>query len=267
MADKRVVSRMNKELERLKKDPPHGITCWSVEGKLNHLEAKLLGGEETPYEGGVFKLEIKIPNRYPFEPPHVQFLTKIYHPNIDSAGRICLDVLKSPPTGSWKPAHNLHTILTSIQLLLAEPNPDDGLMVEISREYKHQRPAFVAKAKQWTSQYAKSTVSVSTQPVLSNEPVRSSSPQGSQESPPPMFTTSASLIVGELERSEGGTGGVGARRRRGSEETDGLSAYRVVSGEEVKGVEESDRSRGAKRKERPTDGGILGSCKRKHSQL
>ena len=155
MADKRLVSRMGKEMERLKKDPPHGVVCWPKEGRLNHLEVKLLGEESTPYAGGVFKLEIKIPNRYPFEPPHVQFLTQIYHPNIDTAGRICLDVLKSPPTGSWKPAHNLHTILTSILLLLSEPNPDDGLMADISSEYKYQRPTFVAKAKQWTSQYAK----------------------------------------------------------------------------------------------------------------
>lgn len=153
--DKRALSRLNKELERLKKDPPHGITCWPKEGRLDRLEASLLGGEGTPYEGGVFKLKIDIPHRYPFEPPHVQFLTKIYHPNIDTAGRICLDVLKSPPTGSWKPAHNLHTILTSVQLLLAEPNPDDGLMAEISNEYKHQRPAFIAKAKEWTAQYAR----------------------------------------------------------------------------------------------------------------
>ena len=159
-ADRRAVSRMSKELERLKTDPPHGITCWPRDGMLNHLEAKLLGGEGTPYEGGVFKLEITIPNRYPFEPPDVQFITKIYHPNIDTAGRICLDVLKSPPTGSWKPAHNIHTILTSIQLLLAEPNPDDGLMAEISSEYKHQRPTFLAKAKEWTQKYAMKLVPV-----------------------------------------------------------------------------------------------------------
>ena len=158
MADRRVVSRMKKELERLKKDPPHGVTCWSKEGRLNHLEANLLGAGGTPYEGGVFKVEIKIPNNYPFEPPHVQFLTKIYHPNIDTAGRICLDVLKSPPTGSWKPTHNLSLVLTSIQLLLAEPNPDDGLMADISREYKHERPTFVTKAKEWTCRYAKNVL-------------------------------------------------------------------------------------------------------------
>lgn len=154
MADKRVLSRMKKELERLKKDPPHGVTCWCKQGKLNCLEANLLGAEGTPYEGGVFKLDIQIPNNYPFQPPHVRFLTQIYHPNIDTAGRICLDVLKSPPTGSWKPAHNLHTILTSIQLLVAEPNPDDGLMADISSEYKQRRPTFNAKAKEWTHKYA-----------------------------------------------------------------------------------------------------------------
>lgn len=155
MADKRVLSRMKKELERLKNDPPHGVTCWCKQGKLNNLEANLLGAEGTPYEGGVFKLDIEIPTNYPFQPPHVQFLTQIYHPNIDTAGRICLDVLKSPPTGSWKPAHNLHTILTSIQLLLAEPNPDDGLMADISVEYKQRRPTFISKAKEWTCKYAK----------------------------------------------------------------------------------------------------------------
>ncbi len=81
---------MTKELERLKRDPPHGVKCWLKEGRLNHLEAILLGGEDTPYKGGVFKLEIKIPHRYPFEPPHVRFLTQIYHPNIDITGRICM---------------------------------------------------------------------------------------------------------------------------------------------------------------------------------
>ena len=170
MADTRVLTRMSKELEILKKSPPPGITCWPKEGRLNHLYVSLQGSESTPYEGGVFKLEIKIPNRYPFEPPHVQFLTKVYHPNIDTAGRICLDVLKSPPTGSWKPAHNLYTILTSIQQLLSSPNPDDGLMAEISSEYKYQRHIFDAKAKDWTSRHAKSTVVGPECTIDSNEP-------------------------------------------------------------------------------------------------
>ena len=149
------VSRLNKELERLRKDPPHGVTCWlKDETRLDSLQAQLLGAEGTPYEGGVFSLEIKIPERYPFLPPQVQFSTPIYHPNVDTAGRICLDVLKSQPQGSWKPAHNLSTVLTSIQLLLSEPNPDDGLMADISHEYKHNRPQFLEKAREWVKRHA-----------------------------------------------------------------------------------------------------------------
>lgn len=68
---------------------------------------------------------------YPFCPPAVRFLTVIYHPNIDGQGRICLDTLKMPPKGNWSPASNISTVLTSIRLLMAEPNPQDPLDKEI----------------------------------------------------------------------------------------------------------------------------------------
>ena len=146
----------------LTSDPPFGVSCWPKEGKLNSLEAKMQGAQGTPYEGGVFKLEIGIPDRYPFEPPQVKFVTKIYHPNIDTAGRICLDILKSQPQGSWKPSQNIATVLTSIQLLLSEPNPDDGLMADISAEYKHNKHLFVEKAQEWVKMYASEDVVMTT---------------------------------------------------------------------------------------------------------
>uniref|UniRef100_A0A8C0IUP2 Ubiquitin-conjugating enzyme E2 T n=1 Tax=Chelonoidis abingdonii TaxID=106734 RepID=A0A8C0IUP2_CHEAB len=118
------------------------------------IEWKILGGANTPYDKGVFNLEVVVPERYPFEPPKIRFLTPIYHPNIDSAGRICLDVLRLPPKGAWRPSLNISTLLTSIQLLMSEPNPDDPLMADISSEYKYNKEVFIKNAKQWTEKYA-----------------------------------------------------------------------------------------------------------------
>eukprot|EP00128_Syssomonas_multiformis_P006918 Colp12_sorted_trinity150504_noHs@36376 len=146
--------RMKRELEMLAKDPPFGISCWPKEESFERLEAQIMGVKETPYEKGIFKLEVVIPERYPFEPPKVTFLTPIYHPNIDDAGRICLDALKMPPKGAWKPSLNISTVLTSIQLLMSEANPDDGLMAEIASEYKYDRSKFNENARLWTQKHA-----------------------------------------------------------------------------------------------------------------
>lgn len=148
-------TRMQRELSILRKEPPPGISCWPVDDQqIDKLYAEILGSKETPYSGGSFKLEIQLPERYPFHPPKVRFVTKIYHPNIDGNGRICLDTLQMPPKGAWKPAWNISTVLTSIQLLMAEPNPEDPLDAEISNEFKYNKPKFLEKAKEWTQKYA-----------------------------------------------------------------------------------------------------------------
>uniref|UniRef100_H3B6P4 Ubiquitin-conjugating enzyme E2 T n=1 Tax=Latimeria chalumnae TaxID=7897 RepID=H3B6P4_LATCH len=148
------LTRLKRELELLSTEPPVGVTCWQHKNQMDDLRAQILGCVNTPYEGGVFNLEILITERYPFEPPKIRFLTPIYHPNIDSAGRICLDILKLPPKGAWKPSLNIFTVLTSLQLLMAEPNPDDPLMADISSEFKYNKPAFLENAKKWTQKYA-----------------------------------------------------------------------------------------------------------------
>lgn len=149
------VSRLRRELKLLATEPPPGITCWQETDQMDHLRAQILGGAHTPYEKGVFTLEIVIPERYPFEPPQIRFLTPIYHPNIDSAGRICLDILKLPPKGAWRPSLSIATVLTSIQLLMSEPNPDDPLMADISSEFKYNKPVFLQNARQWTEAHAR----------------------------------------------------------------------------------------------------------------
>uniref|UniRef100_A0A8N4I9M1 Ubiquitin-conjugating enzyme E2 36 n=1 Tax=Elaeis guineensis var. tenera TaxID=51953 RepID=A0A8N4I9M1_ELAGV len=81
---------------------------------------------------------------------NVRFLTKIYHPNIDKLGRICLDILKD----KWSPALQIRTVLLSIQALLSAPNPDDPLSDNIAKHWKANEAEAVEKAKDWTRLYA-----------------------------------------------------------------------------------------------------------------
>ena len=65
------------------------------ENDVRFLFGTIKGPEDTVYEGGVFNIDIQIPSSYPFEPPKMKFITKIWHPNISSqTGAICLDILK-----------------------------------------------------------------------------------------------------------------------------------------------------------------------------
>jgi hypothetical protein len=80
--------------------------------------------------------------RYPFEPPCLRFITPVYHPNVDVAGRICLDLLRLPPKGTWRPVITLSGLLTSLQMLLMQPNPDDPLMADIVSTQMLHPPRF-----------------------------------------------------------------------------------------------------------------------------
>lgn len=144
--------RIERELADLKKDPPSNCSAGPAGTNLFEWEAVLLGPEDSPYAGGVFHLILQFPMDYPFRPPHVQFKTRIYHPNINSAGAICLDILKT----QWSPVLTVGKLLLSISSLLTDPNPDDPLVPDIARQMKADRAGYEATARRWTAQYAKS---------------------------------------------------------------------------------------------------------------
>ena len=143
--------RLLREMSLVTKDPPPGVAAYTPHpSDMTHIRAQLTGPEGSPFEGGVFLLTVHITGRYPFEPPRCRFLTPLYHPNIDAGGRICLDTLKSPPAGSWSPAVSLPSLLLSIRSLMAEPNPDDGLVPEISDLYKRNPSGWEKEARRRT---------------------------------------------------------------------------------------------------------------------
>eukprot|EP01010_Urceolus_cornutus_P001606 NODE_2162_length_623_cov_614.517422_g1702_i0.p1 GENE.NODE_2162_length_623_cov_614.517422_g1702_i0~~NODE_2162_length_623_cov_614.517422_g1702_i0.p1 ORF type:complete len:153 (+),score=18.29 NODE_2162_length_623_cov_614.517422_g1702_i0:90-548(+) len=146
------LKRINKEAKDLAKDPPANTSAGPANPAADMFKwtATIIGPEGSPYAGGVFFLNIQFPTDYPFKPPKVQFTTRIYHPNINSNGGICLDILKD----QWSPALTISKVLLSICSLLTDPNPDDPLVPEIAQTYKKDRKKFNDMAAQWTKKYA-----------------------------------------------------------------------------------------------------------------
>lgn len=144
------LKRITKEWKDLEKDPPSSCSAGPVGDDLFHWQATLMGPTDSPYAGGVFSLNVFFPTDYPFKAPKVQFVTKIYHPNINSNGGICLDILKD----QWSPALTISKVLLSVCSLLTDPNPDDPLVPEIARLYKSDRSRYDATAREWTHKYA-----------------------------------------------------------------------------------------------------------------
>jgi ubiquitin-conjugating enzyme E2 T len=147
--------RLQREWDILQRQPPPYVHAWPRSpDSLEVFEALIEGAPDTPYAGGRFRVEVTVPERYPFEPPIVRFLTRVYHPNIDSAGRVCLDLLQMPPQGSWRPSANLIAVLAALQQLLVEPNPHDALEADVARVFRTNRAAFDRTAREWTLQHA-----------------------------------------------------------------------------------------------------------------
>ena len=143
-------ARIQKEFKALEKDPPSNCSAGPEGDDLTKWTGTIIGPTGTPYEGGVFRLAIEFPDDYPFKPPKVRFLTKVYHPNINSQGIICLDILKH----EWSPALTIKSVLLSISSLLTDPNPDDPLAGDVARVYKSNRGEYERVAREWTQQYA-----------------------------------------------------------------------------------------------------------------
>ncbi|GJM90046.1 hypothetical protein PR202_ga06285 [Eleusine coracana subsp. coracana] len=168
--------RIIKELKDLQRDPPTSCSAGPVTDDMFHWQATIMGPNDSPYSGGVFLVTIHFPPDYPFKPPKVAFKTKVFHPNINSNGNICLDILKD----QWSPAltiskvstfqpllcfylfilNNLETetdycqVLLSICSLLTDPNPDDPLVPEIAHMCKTDRLRYESTARSWTQKYA-----------------------------------------------------------------------------------------------------------------
>eukprot|EP00736_Rhodelphis_marinus_P008165 Rmarinus@m.26225 len=133
-------------------DPPENCSAGPMDSDPFHWQATIMGPTDSPYAGGIYFLDILIPNDYPFKPPKVTFLTKIFHPNINSNGNICIDIL----TKAWSPALTISKVLLSLSSLLTDPNTDDPLVPEIAEMCKRNPDQYIKTAREWTRRFAMS---------------------------------------------------------------------------------------------------------------
>jgi len=118
-----VTKRLQSELMKLMMSGNKAITAFPDGDNLFSWSGNLLGADGTVYEGLSYKLSLKFPAEYPFSAPTIKFVTPCFHPNVDTHGNICLDILKE----KWSAAYSVETILVSLRSLLGEPNNDSPL--------------------------------------------------------------------------------------------------------------------------------------------
>lgn len=122
-----------------------------INGHCNDLQAEIIGPPQSPYAQGKFLVKITMPNDYPFNPPKIRFITKVWHPNVSSVtGAIGLDILQD----QWAAALTVRTLLISIQSMLTAAEPDIPQDAVVARQYKDFRAMFDLTARHWTNVYA-----------------------------------------------------------------------------------------------------------------
>lgn len=161
--------RITKELADIHGDTASQITADPVggDGDITHLRGSFPGPPGTPYEGGTYKIDIRIPNEYPFRPPIMKFETKVWHPNVSSQtvssrpvtdcylsnslqGAICLDTLST----AWSPVLTIKSALLSLQSLLSTPEPKDPQDAEVAQMLTRRPKEFERVAQEWAWIYA-----------------------------------------------------------------------------------------------------------------
>ncbi|XP_060963509.1 constitutive photomorphogenesis protein 10-like [Cannabis sativa] len=144
--------RIQREMAELNTDPPLDCSAGTKGDNLYHWVATIIGPQGTPYEGGIYFLDITFPSDYPFKPPKVVFKTRIYHFDVDSVGNVSLEILKD----GWSPALTITKVLIAIRKIFTDPDPcNNPLVPGIAHLYMVDKAKHDKIAAEWTLRFAK----------------------------------------------------------------------------------------------------------------
>ena len=143
------LARITNEYQEARTNPVDNIVSVSLPNDQDycHWEAVILGPKDTPYEGGHFKLDIRVPSEYPMKPPVITFKTRVYHPNISIDGAVCLDMLKE---NQWSPALTIPKCILMVCAILSRCDAEDPIEPEIAHQYAQDFENYSLIAKLWT---------------------------------------------------------------------------------------------------------------------
>ncbi|KAK1266731.1 Constitutive photomorphogenesis protein 10 [Acorus gramineus] len=143
--------RIQKEMLEFGADPPSGCSAGPKGDNLYQWVSTIMGPQGSPYEGGVFFIEISIPTDYPFKPPKVVFKTRIYHCNVDPSGNVSLGILKD----GWSPALTIAKVLLAVRSVLTNPDTSCPVVSSIARLYLTDKAKHDEIAVEWTMRFAR----------------------------------------------------------------------------------------------------------------
>ncbi|KAI5887507.1 uncharacterized protein SCHCODRAFT_02638302 [Schizophyllum commune H4-8] len=187
-----VLRRLMREISELQRTPPEGIRILASEDNMLDVTGVIEGPEGTPYAGGYFSVKFKFTEEFPAAPPKCWFATKIFHPNVSSAGDICVNTLKK----DWQASYGIAHILVTVKCLLIYPNPESALDEEAGKLLLEDYNSYCSRARLMTGVHARARPAAFDAPAAStsssnaNNSAPSSKPPSSAAQTPVMSVSS-----------------------------------------------------------------------------
>ncbi|KAI0742498.1 ubiquitin-conjugating enzyme/RWD-like protein [Daedaleopsis nitida] len=178
-----VIRRLMRELNELRTNPPDGIRVVVNEDNMLDVTGIVEGPEGTPYAGGYFRVRFNFTEEFPAAPPKCWFATKIFHPNVSTAGEICVNTLKK----DWKSSYGIGHILVTVKCLLIYPNPESALDEEAGKLLLEDYNSYCDRARLITSVHATPKV----RPVEFNTPSKPDTSLEASSIPVPSASSSS----------------------------------------------------------------------------
>lgn len=127
----------------------------TVNDRVGEFLVEFHGPRDSPYQDGTWKVRVKLPDEYPYDPPSIRFVNRIFHPNIgELSGTVCLDVLRQ----TWSPMFDLINVFdVFLPQLLLYPNPSHPLNAEAAALMMRDYEGYEKKLKEHCGTYAAAT--------------------------------------------------------------------------------------------------------------